>query len=222
MFSMLSGNPELAAEVPSGKSSRPPSRKNSIDLGSGGAPDAAGQPQRRRLQLLPRSVPLESKSESTPAASAANSEDEGAESTTGGHMSEAEAKTRIEEDSKEFFSIRDLDEAEVYFTKLPSEHRHLLVDKLVSKAIESKAADAQLVADLFDRAVSRNLCSPASFEEGFMPTAEILDDIAIDAPKAFDLFAIMMKGAHLHEDEERRTRLASKSMDSDKLVGLLT
>ena len=55
-----------------------------------------------------------------------------------------------------------------------------------------------------------------------MPTAEILDDIAIDAPKAFDLFAIMMKGAHLHEDEERRTRLASKSMDSDKLVGLLT
>ncbi|RPD57735.1 hypothetical protein L227DRAFT_551661 [Lentinus tigrinus ALCF2SS1-6] len=223
MFSMLSGNPELAAEVPSGKSSRPPSRKNSIDLGSGGAPDAAGQPQRKRLQLLPRSVPVENKSESTPGASAANSDDEGAESTTGGHgMSEAEAKTRIEEDSKEFFSIRDLEEAEVYFTKLPSEHRHMLVDKLVTKAIESKEADAQLVADLFDRAVSRNLCSPASFEEGFTPTAEILDDIVIDAPKALNLFAIMMKGAHLHEDEERRTRLASKSMDSDKLVGLLT
>ncbi|KAI0696675.1 hypothetical protein C8T65DRAFT_583280 [Cerioporus squamosus] len=223
MFSMLSGNAELAAEVPSGKSSRPPSRKSSIDLGSGGAPDVAGQPQRRRLQLLPRSVPLENKSETTPDASAANSDDEGgAESTSGHGMSEAEAKTRIEEDSKEFFSIRDLEEAEVYFTKLPSEHRHLLVDKLVTKAIESKESDAQLVADLFEHAVSRNLCSPASFEEGFTPTAEILDDIAIDAPKAFDLFAIMMKGAHLHEDEERRTRLASKSMDSDKLVKLLT
>ncbi|KAI1791201.1 hypothetical protein LXA43DRAFT_1094803 [Ganoderma leucocontextum] len=106
---------------------------------------------------------------------------------------EAEAKVRIEEDSKEFFSIRDLREAEVYFTKLPSEHRHLLVNKLVNRAIESKQADAQLVADLFDRAVSRNLCSPASFEEGFTSTAEM-----VDSPKALDLFAIIIKGAHLH------------------------
>ena len=66
-------------------------------------------------------------------------------------MTEAEATTRIK-DSKEFFRVRELDEAEVYFTKLPSEHWH----KLVSTAIESKAADAQLVADLFTRAVSRN------------------------------------------------------------------
>ncbi|TBU40170.1 hypothetical protein BD309DRAFT_1003254 [Dichomitus squalens] len=222
MFSMLSGNPEIAAEVTSAKSSRPPSRKSSIDLGSGGAPEGAA-PQRRKLQLLPRSVPLENKSESTPAASTANSEDEGEEESSGApSMSESEAKTRIEEDSKEFFSIRDLEEAEVYFTKLPSEHRHLLVDKLVTKAIESKEADAQLVASLFDRAHSRNLCSPTSFEEGFLPTAEILDDIVIDAPKALDLFAIMVKGTHLHEDEERRTRLADKSMDKDKLLELLT
>ena len=179
--------------------------------------------QRRKLQLLPRTVPLDSKSESTPAASANNSDDEGAESTTGGtSMSEAEAKRRVDDDAKEFFSVRDLGEAEVYFTKLPSEHRHLLVDKLVSKSIESKEADAQLVADLFDRAVSRNLCSPASFEEGFVPTAEIIDDIVIDAPMALKLLAKMIKGAHLHEDEERRTRLTSKSMDQDKLVALLT
>ena len=222
MFSMLSGNPEITTEVSSGKSSRPPSRKSSIDLGPGGVPEGV-PPQRRKLQLLPRSVPID-KSESTPAASANNSDDEGAEESVSGSasMTEAEAKTRIKEDSKEFFSVRDLEEAEVYFTKLPSEHRHLLVDKLVGTAIESKAADAQLVADLFARAVSRNLCSPASFEEGFMPTAEIIDDIVIDAPKAMDLFATMIKGAHLHEDEERRTRLASKSMDQDKLVALLS
>ncbi|KAM5542985.1 hypothetical protein V8D89_003369 [Ganoderma adspersum] len=222
MFSMLSGNPEMAAEV-AGKSSRPPSRKSSIDLGPGGVPDGGVPPQRKRLQLLPRSVPLEAKSESTPAASTVGSEDEGDEEPTGTpSLSEADAKKRIDEDLKEFFSIRDLSEAEVYFTKLPSEHRHLLVDKLVTKAVESKQADAQLVADLFDRAISRNICSPASFEEGFTPTAEIIDDIAIDAPKAMDLFAIMLKGSHLHLDEERRTRLASKSMDSDKLVALLS
>ncbi|EIW54449.1 uncharacterized protein TRAVEDRAFT_173662 [Trametes versicolor FP-101664 SS1] len=220
MFSMLSANPEIAAEVTSAKSSRPPSRKSSVDLGPGGAPEAT--PQRKRLQLLPRSVPVDGKAESTPAGSTAGSDDEGAESTSGPSMSVEEANTRISEDLKEFFSIRDLNEADVYFTKLPTEHRHLLVDKLVTRAVESKEADAQLVADLLDRAHSKNLVSPASFEEGFNPVAEIIDDIAIDAPKALNLFAIMMKGAHLHEDEERRARLTGKSMDSDKLVSLLS
>ncbi|KAI0776258.1 hypothetical protein BD413DRAFT_470231 [Trametes elegans] len=221
MFSMLSANPEIAAEVTSAKSSRPPSRKSSIDLGPGGAPEAP--PQRRKLQLLPRSVPVENKTDSTPAGSTAGSDDENGESTSGpSAMSADEAKTKIEEDIKEFFSIRDLDEAEVYFTKLPVEHRHLLVDKLVTRAIESKEADAKLVAGLFERAHAKNLCSPATFEDGFNPTAEIVDDIAIDAPKALDLFAIMMKGAHLHEDEERRARLTGKSVDSDKLVSLLS
>ncbi|KAL7277793.1 hypothetical protein ACG7TL_008736 [Trametes sanguinea] len=215
MFSMLSANPAITAEVTSAKSSRPPSRKSSIDLGSGGAPEAP--PHRRKLQLLPRSMPLENKPGSTPGTSTAASEDEGAESTNEPSMSVEEAKTRIEEDSKEFFSIRDLDEAEVYFTKLPAEHRHLLVDKLVTRAVESKEADAQLVAYLFERAHAKNLCSPATFEEGFMLTAKIIEDIAIDAPKVLNLFALMLKGAHLHEDEERRARLTSKSMDSEKL-----
>ena len=130
-------------------------------------------------------------------------------------MSEGEAKNRVKGDSKEFFSLRDLDEAEVCFTELPSEHRWLLVDKLVSSAIESKEADAQLVGDFFSRAVSKNLCSPDHLEKGFMPTAEILDDIAIDTPKAFSLMAIMVKGAQL--DEERRTRLEGE--DYQRSVG---
>ena len=37
-------------------------------------------------------------------------------------------------------------------------------------------------------------------------TAELLDDVAIDVPKAFNLMAIMMKGARLDKDEERRGR----------------
>ena len=86
----------------------------------------------------------------------------------------------------------------MYFTKLPSEHRHRLVD---TKAAGPKQADAQLVADLFECVISRNLCSPASFEEGFTPIAELIDDIAIDAPKAMELLAIMIEGSHLHLDE---------------------
>ncbi len=224
MFSMLSQNAELANETqPLAKSSRPPSRKSSIDLGSGGAPEAQAAPmQRRKLNLLPRSVQKsDDKSEETPAASAAGSEDEGGE-VAGSALSEEEAKKQIGEDIKEFFQIRDLGEAEVYFTKLPVEHRHRLVDQLVMSALEKKDADAELVANLFSRAASRNLCSPATFEEGFTPTVEILDDVAIDVPKAYPLFVTMAKGAGLDKDEERYTRLASKSSDSDKLLSMLT
>lgn len=225
MFHMLNE----AGEAPSAaRSSRPPSRKASVDLGAPGAPEIPTQ--RKKLMLQPRTVLRAeelAKADSTPAQSeVAESEEEGSEAAAPSAaqmtMTEADAKARIEEDSKEFFSIRDLDEAEVYFTKLPSEHRSKLVDKLVTSAIESKQADAELVASLLDRAVSKNMCSPTSLEEGFMPVAEGLDDIVIDAPKALDLMAIMLKGAHLHEDKERIERIAGKSMDSDKLLSKLS
>lgn len=215
MFSMLSQNPELANEVQAqSKSSRPPSRKPSIDLGPGGVPEQA-TPQRRKLNLLPRSIPKED----SPAASTAVSEDEGADASAPS-MTEKEAKTQVDEDCKEFFNVRDINEAETYFTKLPTEHRHILVDKLVSKAIDGKQADSDLVANLFTRAAKDNWCSPEVFEQGFTPIAEMLDDIVIDVPKAIPLFATMLKAANL--DEERSARLASKSEASDKLLGLLT
>ncbi|OSD00238.1 hypothetical protein PYCCODRAFT_1469565 [Trametes coccinea BRFM310] len=62
-------------------------------------------PQRRKVQLLPRSVPLENKPGSTPGTSTAALEYEGAESTNEPSMSVEEAKTWIEEDSKEFFTF---------------------------------------------------------------------------------------------------------------------
>jgi translation initiation factor 4G len=157
----------------------------------------------------------ESKSEE-PSASEPVSEDEKEQEPS---MSETDALKKIGNDVKEFFAIRNLDEAEDYFTKLPSAHRHLLVEKLVTFAIESKEADAKLVGDIFAQASEKNLCSASAFEEGFIPVAELLDDIAIDAPKAFDLMAIMLRGAKL--GDESKNKIAGKSMDSDKLLALL-
>jgi len=214
MFMMLGRDAEAMPETGS-KPSRPSSRRTSVDLGVGGAPE----PQRRKLQLLPRSRPLEEEHKVN-GGSADHSEDEGGDDAPP-TMSEAEANKKIAEDIKELFSIRNIDESENYFAKLPSEHHHLLVDKMVSKAIESKEADGQLVADVFARVVVKKLCSASAFEEGFSPVAELLDDIAIDAPKAFQIMATMMKGAGLDKDEEQRTRVAEKSMDSDKLLELL-
>lgn len=198
-----------------------PSRKTSVGLTqSGGTPEPS---QHRKLQLLPRSKALEETNTeaSAPAGLDPGSED-GDVGTTASPMSEEAATNNISEDVKEFFSNRMLDAAESYFSSLPEEYHPQLVDRLTMTAIESREADAQLVADLFAQAREKDLCSPASFETGFVPLAGLLDDIAIDAPRAFNLFVIMMKGAGLDQDEERRSRIVEKSMDKDKLIALLT
>ncbi|KAF8132090.1 armadillo-type protein [Boletus edulis] len=209
MFSMLSQNPELAVDT-TAKSSRPPSRKPSVDLGQGGAPEPL---QRKKLQLLPRSKPTPAEETPPPA-----SEDEPEAPV---QMSEADAKKKIDEDVKEFFAVRSMEEADVYFTNLPEDYRFHLVDKLVGSALESKETDATLVSEFFAQAASKGQCSPEVFEAGFMPMAELLDDIAIDAPNAFKFMAIMLKGAGFDRDEERLAQLAGKSIDSDKLLQLV-
>ncbi|KAF8270164.1 armadillo-type protein [Lactarius quietus] len=218
MFSMLQSS-DAIAEPPTSKGSRPPSRKPSVDLGVGAAPEPA--PQRRKLQLLPRTRPVGEESKaSTPAVSEAGSDDDAVEdgdALAPASISEDEAKSKIDEDVKEFFGIRLLDEAESYFSSLPTEHRHHLVDTLVMKSIEMKEPDVKLVGDLFIRVREKELCSPAIFEEGFNALAELLDDLAVDIPKAWQYFAILLKGSGLDQDEERYTRIAEKTMDADRL-----
>ncbi|KAG1760091.1 armadillo-type protein [Suillus occidentalis] len=117
MLHMLSQNPELAVEA-STKSSRSSSRRPSIDHGHDGVPKPAVQ--RKKLQLLPRSVlaaeenstsPLEEEPESAPTA-----------------MSEADVKKEIDRYVREFFALRNLGEAEVYFKNLPNQLCFRLVD----------------------------------------------------------------------------------------------
>ncbi|KAJ7647733.1 hypothetical protein FB45DRAFT_1052162 [Roridomyces roridus] len=199
MFSMLSQGPE-APET------------------SKAAPEAPAQ--RRRLILQPRTKPADGQEPTTADATPAGSDDEEEEEETAAEMSEEDANKKIAEDSKEFFAVRNLDEAEVYFSALPAAHHFRLVDKLVGKATESKEVDAQLVADFFTRAVAKELCSVDAFEEGFSPLVEILEDMAIDAPKAPNNMALMMKSISF--DDERTARIAGKSMDADKLLALLS
>ncbi|KAK0212418.1 hypothetical protein DFS33DRAFT_25830 [Desarmillaria ectypa] len=176
--------------------------------------------QRKRLILAPRSKPVDGQENApTTAESEGSSDEEIPVEHEPIEMSDADAKKKIEEDIKEFNAVRNLDEAEVYFTQLPAKHHPLLVDKLISFAVESKEADAQLVSQLFSRASTKNLCTITDFESGFGVVLEFLDDIAIDAPMAFKLMATMMKGPAF--DNEQRTRLASKT-DSVKLLGLLS
>ncbi|KAG1746330.1 armadillo-type protein [Suillus lakei] len=203
MFHMLSQNPKLAAEA-STQPSRSSSWKPSVYIGHAGVPEPAVQRREAPASSSNATTPSEEEPESAPTA-----------------MSEADVKKKIDEDVKEFFAVRNLEEADVYFTNLPDEHRFRLVDKLVASALESKEMDARLVGDFFAQATSNGQCTLEVFEEGFMPMAEFLDDIAIDAPKAFDYMAIMLRGAGFEKEPERLQRIASKLEDSDKLVSLV-
>jgi len=213
MFMMLGRDGEVMPETGS-KPSQPPGGRTIVDPGAGGTFEP-----RRKLQLLPRSKPVEEENKVN-CGSADHSEDESGDEATPA-ISEAEANKRIAEDIKEFFSVRVVGESEYYFTRLPSEYHHRLVTKMVSTAVESKEADGKLVADAFARAAKKRLCSTSAFEEGFLPVAGLLDDIAIDAPMAFQTMATMMKGAGLDKDKWRRGRIAQKSVDGNKLLGLL-
>ncbi|KAI0250915.1 armadillo-type protein [Lactifluus subvellereus] len=221
MLSMLQSS-DAALEPPISESNWLPWRKPSVD-GAGGPPEPA--PQRRKVQLLPRTRPFGEESKmSTPSVSEAGPNDE----TSGGGgtpamaaMSEEDLKTKIEKDVKEFFNIRMLDEAGSYFSSLPTARRCRLVETLVMKSIELKEPDVKLVGDLFVRVRENDLCSPDVFEEGFNRLAELLDDLADDIPKAWSYFAILLKGSGLDQDEERRRRIGEKTMNPDKLDRLL-
>jgi len=120
---------------------------------------------------------------------------------------------------RNFFAVRNIHE-EGYFTDLPPKFRSRMVEKLVGRAVEAKQADAELLAQFFADASTKDLCSPTAFEDGFSAIAEFIDDIICDAPKALELFAIVLKGAGL--DENRRSSIASKSSENtDKLLDLL-
>ncbi|KAF7297932.1 MI domain-containing protein [Mycena chlorophos] len=183
---------------------------------------AAEPAQRKRLILAPRSKPTDEQEPATASATPAGSDESGSSDDDDAvlEMTVEAADRKIAEDLKEFFAIRNLDEAEAYFTALPPVHHARLVEKLVGTAIEAKEGSSQLVSDLFARAASKELCTPEMFEEGFMPIAEILEDIAIDAPKAPHNLALMMKGVSF--DSERTQRVADKTGDAERLLGLLS
>ncbi|KAI1791178.1 armadillo-type protein, partial [Ganoderma leucocontextum] len=122
-------------------------------------------------------------------------------------MSQKEANEHIEQTVALLFGgPHDIDSALSVFAVMPPRHHSRLIDRLVSFAIESTRADAQLVAYFFYCAAAKGLCSAAAFEAGFALTAAALEDVAAESPDAVLLFASMAKGAGLHRDREWRRR----------------
>jgi len=193
MYSAL--NSEAAAEnPPTSSSSRAPSRKPSLDLGPGGVPETTG---RKKIILQPRTVPQESEETAVEASTVVGAEVATEKKTPVVAMTTAQADARIEEDVKEFWSLRDVDEAQHYFEALPAEHQSRLVSKLVTTAMDKKEVDVILTASVFAKAADARICSEEGFEEGLLPMVEIVDDLSIDVPKAYSFVARLLRGCKL-------------------------
>lgn len=196
MFAALGG--EAPTELPplatTSTTSRAPSRKPSLDLGPGGIPESPMT--RKKLVLAPRTIPTPD----TPVAEAPEAEAEedetAAAESAGPSMTKDQAESRISEDIKEFWNGRNADDAVLYFSSLPTEHRHLLVSSMVSSALEKKEADVILVADVFSKAAGEYV-SEEAFEQGLLPTVEAVDDLSVDIPKAYAFVARLLHGAKL-------------------------
>ena len=171
-------------------------RRTSVDLAQPGGAVEASSTGRKRLQLLPRTInnassPVEDVLPSEPLL--------GATVGTAPSMTETQATAKVEEDLKEFFQIRDLTEATGYCESMPSNYRHLLVDKFVSK-MDSKDSDFALIVELFSLVSNSGACSVTAFERGFLPTIEALDDISLDVPNAYPLMARLLRASKLSRD----------------------
>jgi len=162
----------------------------------------------RKLQLLPRSPSalLDDDDEALPMKVAPKTS-----------MSDAMIKRQIDSDTKEFFALRKLDEAEVYFESLPAGQRYKMVDSVFTKALEGKDAKATLVGGLFAKVVRAGKLTSEDIEDGVVGTIEFLDDIAIDVPAVYALAAKMLFMAKL--DEEAVKRLGDQiAVEGDPLV----
>jgi len=138
---------------------------------------------RRKLQLLPRSpfALLDDDDEALPMKVAPKT-----------WMSDAAIKRQIDNDTKEFFALRKLDEAELYFESLPAHQRYKMVDSVFTKALEGKDAEATLAGGLFAKVISAGKLTSEDIEDGVAGTIEFLDDLAIDVPAAYALTARML------------------------------
>jgi translation initiation factor 4G len=114
-------------------------------------------------------------------------------------MTPAQAKAKVDEDVKEFMQIHDLDEATGYFESLPSSYRHLLVGRFAAE-MDAKEAEIALIVELFLRISSSGVCTAEIFEQGFAPTVEALDDIALDTPSAYGTMAKFLRASRLPRD----------------------
>lgn len=142
------------------------------------AEPAEPAPQRKKLQLKPRTKPIPGEGESEGEGEQSGEEEEEAEAEAElgeakPAMTEEDATTKIATDLKELWGEKDAggtrnaDDIVEYYRALPSEHQHLLSEKLAEDVFRiAKFRDAEIVAKGWTSALKAEAVSTGDLKKG--------------------------------------------------------
>jgi translation initiation factor 4G len=154
-----------------------------------GSVDAEKPTERRRLNLLPRTTPVEAAAEKPKAEAASEAAPEAPKKT------KDEAQRSIVNTLKEYLSLKDMNEMLISVKELDAVYRPLLVTEFVTQAMEMRAADVDSISEVFKKLAAEKIVSAEDFETGFADPLEFLPDTAIDVPNAYKYAAQLLEAA---------------------------
>ncbi|CAE6458874.1 unnamed protein product [Rhizoctonia solani] len=204
IFSALSMGNAAGALLPAEHATN--SRKLIVNVGPSRPPAVVGEgKKKKKLTLLART-----KLKEMEANISEGEEDLKKKKAAPTAMTEKEIENKVKEDVKEYLGAQDIKEAIMTLETLPSEHRHLFVDKLVNASMDGGDKVVVLTEKVFSAARSRSVISPECFERGMLPTIEMADDLSIDVPKAYEWLARVMYAAGMDKvkTEEMADRIS--------------
>ncbi|GAA6041001.1 hypothetical protein JCM8097_000533 [Rhodosporidiobolus ruineniae] len=183
------------------------------------APAPAAPSQRPRLNLQPRTKPIEGDEEEKEEEKKEDEEeDDGAIDPNASSMSRDEAKRRAKNSVDEWFEIKNIGEAVASVEALPKEYRSLLITALTDAAILKKVEAVNLTRDLFKEVVSKELIPHAEIVAAFEPVFKTLVDTAIDAPSAYAYTSTLLLGAGVSKEETQELKTKMESDEGEEEV----
>ncbi|WWC70114.1 uncharacterized protein I206_104061 [Kwoniella pini CBS 10737] len=186
--------------------------------GRRGSADATGEaaPQRRKLQLAPRTKPLpgdgEGEGEDAEEGEVEDEEEEEEDETPAEEapkeLTEQGAKLKIASDMKELWGekdqggSRDPEDISEYFKGLPESRRHLLAERLLEDVFRiAKEKDAKVVARGWKVALEAGNVTTEVLRTAVEARMPSLDDDSLDFPSAYKAIVFLIKPLSLSDEE---------------------
>ncbi|RUS28957.1 armadillo-type protein, partial [Jimgerdemannia flammicorona] len=145
-----------------------------------------------RIKLLPRTLPILG-SENHPILGTVP-----ANETPVQKMSESEAKKKIDDMLKEFWSVVDVEGLVLCIKNFPSEYHSLIITEILFTTISKKKNEVKMMAKAFRMLADEKSVSKDSFETSFDSFVGFIDDISTNVPTVFEHIRILLTGARMY------------------------
>ncbi|GAA5981089.1 hypothetical protein JCM10908_003980 [Rhodotorula pacifica] len=212
----------FAAKSKQKKEERPATPSNPFAALMGGdveEPSAAPAENRPRLQLKPRTKPLEGEEDKEGEDKEEEEEDDdGAIDPNASSMSRSEAERRAKNSVEEFYAVKNISEGVASVEALPKEFRSLLITAIAEAALTKKADAVNMARELFAQVAAKDVLAHDELVNSFEPIFKTLVDTAIDAPGAYGFAASLLLGAGVTAEEVETLKGKMESEEGEEEV----